>query len=103
MVLMKRNQTVSVIVLAFLLAGLLVSACQPQPASLGLVAPDVQAESTAQEPQSPASLATPLPGRPAYAPGELVDYAVRTGDALPALARPCNTGGEEIRQGWQGI
>src|SRR3972149_7567195 len=97
MVRMKRNQTVSVIVIAFLLAGLLVSACQPQPASPGLVAPDAKAESTAQEPQSPASLATPLPVRPAYAPGELVDYVVQTGDTLPALASHFNTHIAEIR------
>src|SRR3989304_8577129 len=97
MVRMKRNQTVSVIVIAFPRAGLLLSPAHPQPAPLGLVAPDAKAESTAQEPQSPASLATPLPVRPAYAPGELVDYVVQTGDTLPALARHFNTRVEEIR------
>ena len=30
--------------------------------------------------------ATPLPLRPQYAPGELVDYTVQTGDTLPAVA-----------------
>src|SRR4030067_2932609 len=94
---MKQNKTVSVFVLALLLVALLVSACQPPPASLGLVAPEAPAESTPREPRPPASLATPLPTRPAYAPGELVDYVVQTGDTLPALARHFNTRLEEIR------
>src|SRR3989337_2083215 len=94
---MMRNKTVSIVVLALLLAALLASACQPQPASIGLVAPEAQAETAAQELQSLAAPATPLPTRPAYAPGELVDYVVQTGDTLPALARHFNTHVEEIR------
>jgi LasA protease len=39
---------------------------------------------------------TPLPSRPAYSPGELVDYVAQTGDTLPALARHFNTNVEEI-------
>ena len=44
----------------------------------------------------PATLVTPLPARPAYAPGELVDYTAQTGDTLPALASRFNTTVEEI-------
>ena len=40
---------------------------------------------------------TPLPTRPAYSPGELVDYTVQTGDTLPALAAHFNTTVKEIR------
>lgn len=40
---------------------------------------------------------TPFPTRPAYAPGELVDYTAQTGDTLPGLAARFNTTVEEIR------
>jgi len=39
---------------------------------------------------------TPYPTRPAYNPGELVDYIAQTGDTLPALAVHFNTTVEEI-------
>ncbi len=45
-----------------------------------------------------ANLPTPLPTRPEYAPGELVDYICQTGDNLPALAARFNTTILEIRQ-----
>lgn len=40
---------------------------------------------------------TPYPTRPAYDPGQLVDYVAQTGDSLPALATRFNTSIEEIR------
>lgn len=39
---------------------------------------------------------TPLPTRPAYAPGQLVEYIAQTGDTLPALAARFNTSVDEI-------
>jgi hypothetical protein len=39
---------------------------------------------------------TPLPTRPPYSPGELVDYLAQTGDSLPALASHFNTTLDEI-------
>jgi LasA protease len=39
---------------------------------------------------------TPLPTRPPYSPGELVDYVAQTGDSLPSLASHFNTSVEEI-------
>ncbi|MBK8616760.1 MAG: LysM peptidoglycan-binding domain-containing protein [Anaerolineales bacterium] len=39
---------------------------------------------------------TPLPTRPTYKPGELVDYIAQTGDTLPALAARFNTTVEQI-------
>ncbi|MFU8771173.1 MAG: LysM peptidoglycan-binding domain-containing protein [Anaerolineales bacterium] len=39
---------------------------------------------------------TPLPTRPLYQPGELVDYIAQTGDTLPALAARFNTSVAEI-------
>ena len=39
---------------------------------------------------------TPLPTRPAYPPGELVDYIAQTGDTLTSLAKHFNTTKDEI-------
>lgn len=39
---------------------------------------------------------TPLPTRPVYAPGELVEYTAQTGDTMPALAAHFNTSIAEI-------
>src|SRR4030042_3693325 len=39
---------------------------------------------------------TPLPTRPQYPPGELVDYSAQTGDTLVGIARHFNTTVEEI-------
>jgi murein DD-endopeptidase MepM/ murein hydrolase activator NlpD len=47
---------------------------------------------------SPAAQITPLPTRPPYPPGELVDYIAQSGDTLPALAVRFNTKVEEIRE-----
>lgn len=49
----------------------------------------------ASAPEMP--LVTPLPTRPAYSPGELVDYIAQTGDTLPAIAAHFNTSVAEIR------
>src|SRR5450759_379887 len=48
-----------------------------------------------RRPASP--LITPLPTRPLYTPGQLVDYIAQTGDTLPALAARFNTTEKEIR------
>jgi LasA protease len=40
--------------------------------------------------------ATPIPTRPDYAPGELVDYVAQAGDTLPALAAHFNTTVDQI-------
>lgn len=59
---------------------------------------------TAYEPQETESVEpviqspTPLPTRPIYSPGQLVDYSVQTGDTLPALASHFNTTIDEIRE-----
>ena len=42
-------------------------------------------------------LPTPLPTRPPYQPGELVDYTAQSGDTLPALAARFNTSVTQIR------
>jgi murein DD-endopeptidase MepM/ murein hydrolase activator NlpD len=45
---------------------------------------------------APAISLTPLPTRPSFKPGELVEYTAQTGDTLPALAARFNTTVEEI-------
>jgi hypothetical protein len=49
-----------------------------------------------EEPQSLIETATPFPTRPAYEPGELVDYTAQSGDTIPVLAIRFNTTVEEI-------
>ncbi|MBW8011401.1 MAG: LysM peptidoglycan-binding domain-containing protein [Chloroflexi bacterium] len=49
-----------------------------------------------QEAPTPAIVGTPLPTRPVYDPGELVEYIVQNGDTLPALAAHFNTSIDEI-------
>jgi LasA protease len=46
---------------------------------------------------TPAAVFTPLPTRPPFSPGELVDYIAQSGDSLPALAAHFNTSVAEIR------
>jgi len=79
------------------ITSLLLSACQPQVASFtgGEIAIATQAAPPAQEPSGLGP--TPLPERPSYSPGELVDYIAQTGDTLPVLAIRFNTSVEEIR------
>jgi murein DD-endopeptidase MepM/ murein hydrolase activator NlpD len=65
-------------------------ACQPQAASYL-----IPATSTASP--TPGPTAVPLPVRPEYNPGELVDYVAQPGDTLPALAARFNTTVDQIR------
>lgn len=51
---------------------------------------------TGDAPATPSIEQTPLPKRPAYKPGELVDYTAQSGDTLPALAAHFNTTVNEI-------
>src|SRR5687767_12115499 len=49
-------------------------------------------------PLAPTSAPAPTSGRPAYGPGELVDYIAQSGDTLPALAARFNTTVDEIME-----
>jgi murein DD-endopeptidase MepM/ murein hydrolase activator NlpD len=72
--------------------GIALSACAPvEPATPTPAAPATMAFPT------PAAQVTPLPTRPPYMPGELVDYIAQSGDTLPALAARFNTKEDEIR------
>lgn len=72
-----------------IVSGILISACTSSAAPLALSAK--QPLSLYAATAIPASAATPLPQRPEYKPGELVDYTAQTGDTLPALAARFNT------------
>lgn len=87
---MKRTR----IFLLFLgMAALLINGCQPQTVT---VAPISEATS---EPEPTLQISvTPLPERPKYGPGELVDYMAQPGDTLPTLAVHFNTTIAEIME-----
>jgi hypothetical protein len=71
------------------------TACQP--VALQAASAPTRAASPAPDlAPSPVPVLTPFPTRPAYAPGELVDYIAQTGDTLPALAVHFNTRVAEI-------
>lgn len=57
--------------------------------------PSVTVEETGQA-FLPDSQSTPLPTRPFFAPGQLVDYTAQSGDTLPAIASRFNTNVDEI-------
>ena len=72
---------------------LLLIACQPDPS----LTPSFPHSPTPPPVSSPTPLPiTPIPTRPPYVPGELVDYTAQTGDMLPALAARFNTTVSEI-------
>ena len=81
-----------------LLSGLLImeillSACAPATGDNGL---SYYHQPTAANTPILGALSTPIPTRPVYKPGELVDYTAQTGDTLPALATHFNTSVAEI-------
>lgn len=75
-----------------LIASLILPACSPQNEE-AKVSPEIHFP---QEPTSSFPTPTPLPTRPTYKPGELVDYTAQNGDTLPAVAAHFNTSVKEI-------
>lgn len=74
---------------------LLTASCSPATGPRAVEATP-QNQSSVGEPVDSSSIPTPLPTRPSYAPGELVDYVAQSGDTLPALAKRFNTSVDEI-------
>ena len=62
------------------------------------VNPDIPTQTATQNLviSQPIVTTTPLPTRPPYSPGELVDYTAQSGDTLAGLARHFNTSVDEI-------
>src|ERR1700690_96271 len=77
---------------SFFILGILltVSACSPS----SFARPTPQLSGT--NPASAQNSITPIPTRPLYKPGELVDYTAQTGDTVPALAARFNTTIDQI-------
>ena len=84
-----RGQRSSLCFLNLALIAILISSCVPSRA------PSILENMIT--PLAPTPIPAPTSGRPAYAPGELVDYMAQNGDTLPALAARFNTTVEEIR------
>jgi LasA protease len=89
---MKNKYLVSKIIKLGLLFPLILSACAPA------ISPTSEPEVISGSAMPEAISATPLPTRPVYQPGQLVEYIAKTGDNLPALASHFNTTVKEIRQ-----
>ncbi len=73
-----------------LAAVLLISSCSPA------VNPQTEPVAALSESNPQVQPSTPLPTRPSFAPGELVDYTAQSGDTLSALAIRFNTSIDEI-------
>jgi hypothetical protein len=80
--------------------GMLLNACQSGPASALIPSPPtlsaIGANQSGTDAEKLALALTPYPTRPAYGPGELVDYTAQAGDTIPALAARFNTTSGEI-------
>jgi murein DD-endopeptidase MepM/ murein hydrolase activator NlpD len=87
---MNKQRTI----IFFLIFGILLSACN---LNVTAIKPTQTPASYSGLQEAPASgVSTPLPVRPAYKPGELVDYTAQSGDTLIALASHFNTSVAEI-------
>lgn len=80
-----------------IILSLMLSGCAPM-ATMPLTEITVTPLVAPTQTLTPLEFATPLPQRPEYGPGELVDYIAQTGDTLPALAERFNTSIAEILQ-----
>jgi murein DD-endopeptidase MepM/ murein hydrolase activator NlpD len=69
---------------------LILSACAPRASTVNI--------ENMITPLAPTPIPAPTSGRPAYSPGELVDYTAQNGDTLPALAARFNTTVDQILQ-----
>ena len=85
----NRNKRVAVkLSLVVTLLGIIASSCAPHQANTAI--------ETMITPLAPTPIPVPTSGRPAYDPGELVEYIAQSGDTIPALAVRFNTSIAEI-------
>jgi hypothetical protein len=76
--------------------ALILTACLPSPPATSV--PDSVTTALPTETVTPLPPVTPAATRPAFYPGELVDYSAQTGDTLAALAARFNTTADQIRE-----
>lgn len=82
------------IISLFIFFGFLLSGCLPP----DMVSGQASAVEPVTQPEPVEAVEiTPIPARPVYQPGELVDYIAQSGDTLPAIAAHFNTTVREIR------
>lgn len=81
-----------------IMAGMTLTACRSDIASASLPLQETEEALVEISDASNDPGPTPFPTRPAYSPGELVDYTAQAGDTLPALAIRFNTSVEEIME-----
>ncbi len=86
----RKQNLMPALLCLFLLAGLLGGCAQPQPvAHIPLFNETPQTTATPKH-------TTPVPTRPIYPPGTLVDYVTQSGDSLAVIAIHFNTSVKEI-------
>lgn len=83
------NKAAGILRVTVVLAVLLISSCAPREPSNSSIGNIIT-------PLAPTQVPAPTSGRPAYNPGELVEYIAQGGDTLPALAARFNTTTAEI-------
>ena len=99
---LRKGQRIPyLLILALCSVSMLLSACVPQEKGMppeALVSQEAvnQFEEKAQGESIETAILEPFTTRPAYGPGELVDYTAQSGDTLPALAAHFNTSVDEI-------
>src|SRR5258706_8318499 len=84
----RFNKATVILKLAVISIAILSSACVSRGQSINI--------GSMITPLAPTPVPAPPSGRPAYAPGQLVDYTAQNGDSLPALAARFNTTVDQI-------
>jgi len=84
----KKKKVMVIFEMTVTLIALILSSCAPSGSTI-----NIQNMIT---PLAPTLVPAPTSGRPAYNPGELVEYTAQGGDTIPALAARFNTTAAEI-------
>ncbi|NTU56452.1 MAG: LysM peptidoglycan-binding domain-containing protein, partial [Anaerolineales bacterium] len=84
----KKKKVMVIFEMTITLIALILSSCAPSGSTI-----NIQNMIT---PLAPTLVPAPTSGRPAYNPGELVEYTAQGGDTIPALAARFNTTAAEI-------
>ncbi len=97
---MSKTKPNKILPAVFLIIALCITSCNLKIYSSVAIMPTSDQAGT---PTASLPVATPLPTRTNYIPGQLVDYVAQDGDTLPSLAKRFNTTVSEILQANQQI